>query len=190
MATASKAPAKSGAKQAAPAAPEVAEAPPKSNKKLIIILVAVLVLVLIGGGVGAWLLLSHKSAPAQEGGGSSHASEKSSESKSGPEKAPVFVVLEPFTVNLQAENGDQFLQTTFTLQVEDEKEVELFKQYMPQVRSRLLLLLSSKKASEINNREGKEKLSEEIIKAANEPFVAKGKPQHVSDVFYTSFVIQ
>ena len=98
--------------------------------------------------------------------------------------------MEPFTVNLQSENGDQFLQVTLTLQVPDAVQEELLKSFMPQIRSRLLFLLSSKKAAEISSVEGKKKLSEEIITTVNQPFTPKGQPQTVSDVFFTSFVIQ
>ena len=98
--------------------------------------------------------------------------------------------MEPFTVNLQQEGSDQFLQISMTIQVSDEKQVEEIKLYMPQVRSRILLLLSGKKASEVNTAEGKKKLADEIIAQIKQPFVAGGKPQDVSNVFFTSFVIQ
>jgi flagellar FliL protein len=61
---------------------------------------------------------------------------------------------------------------------------------MPQVRNRLLLLLSSKKASEILSVEGKKTLSNEIVAQIKQPFVAQGPQQSVSDVFFTSFVVQ
>jgi hypothetical protein len=49
-------------------------------------------------------------------------------------------------VNLQQETGDQYLQVAMTLQVQDGQTAEALKLYMPQVRSRLLMVLSSKKA--------------------------------------------
>jgi flagellar FliL protein len=58
------------------------------------------------------------------------------------------------------------------------------------VRSRLLLALSSKKASELVSVDGKKKLIQEIIASLNQPFTPNGKPQQVTDVFFTSFVIQ
>lgn len=167
----SKAPAKAAEKtEAAPAG--------KSKKKLIIIIAAAVLLVLVLGGSAA-ILLSKKSAPGKE-----------KEHKAEPAKAPVFLPLEPFTVNLQSEGGDKYLQVSMTLQVPDEEQVNLIKTNMPQVRSRLLLLLSSKDASEILSLEGKEKLVSEIVERVNEPFSAKGEPQKVSGVFFTSFVIQ
>jgi len=106
-------------------------------------------------------------------------------------KPPVFIVIDPFTVNLTPNDGvEQYLQVALTLQVADQAQVDRIKLYMPQVRSRLVLLLSSKKASEISTVEGKKALSEEIIAQVAQPFLPDGEPQLVSDVFFTSFVIQ
>ena len=103
----------------------------------------------------------------------------------------MFVPIEPFTVNLQPENGnDQYLQLAFTLQVSGLEEVELIKNNMPKVRSRLLLLLSGKHASEINTPEGKKQLGAEIIAQVKEPFEEHGESQDVTDVLFTSFIIQ
>jgi flagellar FliL protein len=69
-------------------------------------------------------------------------------------------------------------------------EVEIIKLHLPQVRSRLLLLLSSQKASDILTPDGKNNLAKEIIAQVNKPFEAKAAPQSVTGVFFTSFVIQ
>ena len=168
---ATKAPAKSAAKEAdAPA--------PKSKKMLFIIIGAVLVVVL--GGAAAFMLM---------GGKSKKADEEHSE-KDAPSKVPVFVVIEPFVVNLQQENGDQFLQVALTLQVPNTETAETLKLFMPQVRSRLLMVLSSKKASDLLTSDGKHNLTDEIIDQLGEPFTGGTKGPTISDVFYTSFVIQ
>ncbi len=180
MATAPKAAPKPGNKQAAPEVAEIV-APKKSKKKLILIIVAAVVIV-AGAAAGAFVFL-------RSSGGS--AGETKKEAKTEPAKAPVFVTIEPFTVNLQQEGAEQqYLQVSFTLQVSDAAQEETIKNFMPQVRSRLLLLLSSKKASELTPADGKKKLQEDIISAVNQPFSAKGAPQEVSNVFFTSFVIQ
>lgn len=185
MATAPKPAAKSGKGpnlQAVPASEDGAAAPGKSGKKKLIFIVLALVLGLAGGGFAAWHFLGAKQDKHAEGKAAAPAVDHS--------QPPVFIVMEPFTVNLQTEGVEQFLQVSFTLQTFEQAQVELIKLYMPQVRSRLLLLLSSKKASDILNAEGKKKLAEEIMAQVNEPF-AKGMPkQSVADVFFTSFVIQ
>lgn len=180
MATSSK-----SAKPAGKAEP--AEAPKKSKKLLIIIIAGVVVLALAGGGAAAFLLMGKsKSSHGAAAGAEAEPVHESSEAS----KTPVFVPMEPFVVNLQQENGDQFLQVSITLQVQNPESAESIKTFMPLVRSRMLLSLSSKKASELLTSEGKKKLTAEIIAQVNQPFSPGARPQTVSDVFYTSFVIQ
>lgn len=150
---------------------------PATKKKLIIIIGAVLVLAAIGGGA-AWYFMhqntDHKKVVKHE----------------EPAKAPVFVTLETFTVNLQADPDEKFLQLDMSLQVASPEEAELLKVQMPAVRNRLLMLLTSKKAAEVSTMEGKKQLSNEIVAEVKKPFSAGAKPQEVSGVFFTSFVIQ
>lgn len=175
MATAPKSAPKSGAEADAGGAQQGA---PKSQKKLLL-LIGILLIALIGGGGAAWYFLSKKSPPVEE----DHPKPKAS-------KTPVFFVIESFTVNLQPETGEQFLQIAFTLQVEDQAQIETMKMYMPQVRSRLLILLSGKKPSEISTVDGKQKLADDIVAVMKKPFSADGPPQLILNVFFTSFVIQ
>jgi flagellar FliL protein len=150
-------------------------AAPATNKKMII-LVAVAALVIGLGAGAAWFMLQGDAEP------------------SGPEavevKPPEYVPVESFTVNLQPENGEQYLQVQFTLQVNGPEQVELVKANMAKVRSRVLLLLSAKRASDISTVEGKQALATEIMAALKTPFHDKGEPQAVSDVLFTSFIIQ
>jgi len=149
----------------------------KSKKKLFVI--GGLVIVLLGGGAGAWFYMN------QSKGDEHHATAKK---KVVP---PVFMAIEPFTVNLQTDGGgEQFLQVAFTVQVAEQEEVESIKLYMPQVRSRVLLLLSGKKASEISSVEGKKKLADEIMAQIKQPFAPTGASISATNVFFTSFVIQ
>jgi len=150
--------------------------PAKKSKKKLVMMIGAAVLIAAGAG-GAWFFLGSK----QEAG---------APAKQEPPKPPVFIAMEPFTVNLQPEAGEQYLQVQFTLQMTDEKQVELIKMYMPLVRSRLLLLLSSKKPSEISTPEGKKKLQDEIVALIKQPFTPQSPPQGVTGVFFTSFVIQ
>lgn len=144
------------AKPAKPAAAKKEEAPaeaPKSNKKMIIIAAAAALL--IGGGA-AWYFM--------KGNNANHAEEKKVEAP----KEPTFIPLEAFTVNLQhEESSDQYLQVTLALKVLDPALTETIKAVLPEIRSKLNLLLSSKRASELSTVEGKKKLAEDIVTEAN-----------------------
>ncbi|MDO9151644.1 MAG: flagellar basal body-associated protein FliL [Methylotenera sp.] len=156
---------------------ESEEAAPASKKKLIII-IAALVLV-IGGGGGAWFFMQQKSDV-----------KKVEVKKEEPIKAPVFLALDTFTVNLQPDPDERFLQVDISLQVASPEVAEAIKLHMPSVKNRLLLLLTSKSAAEISTLEGKQDLSKEIIDEVSKPFPPNTKPQEVLDVFFTSFVVQ
>ncbi len=162
--------------------PETEATEKKSNSKMIIIIL--LVTILLGGAGGAYFFLS-KPAPAHAG---EVAAEGEVEATHEEHKPPVFVELEPFTVNLQPDG--QFLQATFNLQVEDEKIAEEIKLYTPQIRSRLLLMLSTKTGEELSKQEGKTTLVTEMEQLIEQPFAKGAKPVKIDNVFITSFVIQ
>ncbi len=132
-----------------------------------------------GGGGGAWFFTQGKSGD-----------DKAEQAKARAAEPPVYVPLEQFTVNLQPEDGEQYLQIQFTLQVPTLKDVDVIKNNMARVRSRVLLLLSAKKASELSTVEGKAALTKELIATLKVPFAEKGEPQMITDVLYTSFIIQ
>ena len=112
------------------------------------------------------------------------------QAKQEPPKPPVFVSLETFTVNLQPDPAEQFLQVDLTLQLPDEEQAKIVQQHMPEVRNRLLMLLTSKKSSEITTIDGKKQLGREISAQLDQPFTAGVKLQQAPGVFFTSFVIQ
>ena len=158
----------------------------KSKKKLILIIVAALMVLLAGAGA-AWffLLRSHQQEDEQE---IEKQVEVKKKDKANPAAAPVFVALDPFTVNLQP--SGQFLQTSLTLQVETPADAEHLKAYLPLIRSRLLLLLSGKMAEEISTVEGKNQLTQEVMALLKQPLASDMEPLQISNVFITSFVIQ
>ncbi|RJF98659.1 flagellar basal body-associated protein FliL [Noviherbaspirillum saxi] len=162
---------------------ESAAAPAKKSKKKLILMVVGALVLTLGGAGGAWFFLGQSKESHADGSAPPPP-------KVDPGKPPVFIAMEPFTINLQPENGEQYLQVAFTLQVADQAQVDLIKMYMPALRSRILLLLASKKASELSPVDGKKKLQDDIIAQVKQPFTPQGQPQVVSGVFFTSFVIQ
>lgn len=158
-----------------------AAAPKRGNKKLVLIGV-VATLVLAGGGAAAVMLMS---------GDKEGADAKKADIKKTP---PVFVDLDQFTVNLRADAKDEdagrFIQVKLVAEVKDAASGEVLKNMMPAVRSEILLLLGSKQASELATREGKEKLAQEIIGAANKPLERSTAPKSVEHVNFTHLIVQ
>jgi flagellar FliL protein len=148
--------AKPGAEAEAPAPP-----PKKSfNWKL-----PVIALVVLGaaGGAAYWFMNRHHGEEAKE-------------VKAEPAKPPVFLPLDPFTVNLVLEENPQYLQVGISLKVADAAAVDAVKLRMPEVRDRVLLLLSSQKASTLLTLDGKRKLAADIVASINTILVpASGK---------------
>ncbi|PRC90783.1 flagellar basal body-associated protein FliL [Solimicrobium silvestre] len=156
-----------------------------SKKKKIIIIAVIVAVILASAGGGAMMFLGKKDPNKKD--------EKKSAEKSTP---PVFLALDNFVVNVQSENGDKFLQAGITLQVKNEEQMTYYKGYMPQLRSRILLLLSSKAADELLTNEGKEKLSSDIIKQIQRPYnneeptPKEAEERKILGVYFTSFMIQ
>lgn len=187
-------------------------APKKKTKLLLMIVIGVLVLVLAGGGGAAYLLLKKKHAATEEDGGEEVAATEKTKKKENPDAPPVFVKLEPFTVKLQTEATDAYLQATPELRVIDAAVSERVKMYTPEVRHKVLLLMSGKKASELASPQGVQQLSNEIRQqinliidgpkiqpkgkakeeaAAASPLSDKADPDDsVQAVLFTSFIIQ
>lgn len=158
----------------APAAAAEAAPPAGGKKKLIIIIVAVVLLLVIGGGA-AFLLLKKKPAEGEEDGGDGHAKAEAHEPAPKPKPArdpkhpPVFVPLDPFTVNLADKDTERYAQVGVTLELDDPKTEAELKNYMPAIRNNVLMVLSHKTASQLLSREGKEKLAQSILYAAVRP---------------------
>ena len=160
---------------AAPAAAAAAAPPAKAGKKkLIIIIAAVLLVVLIGGGA-AFLLLKKKPVDGEEEGADGHAKAEArepaakSKPKYDPKHPPVFLPLDPFTVNLADKESERYAQIGVTLEIEDAKFGEELKLYMPAIRNNILMVLSHKTAAQLLTREGKDKLAQSILYASVRP---------------------
>ena len=149
-------------------APAQADAPKKKGKKLILI-AGILVLALGGGGAGAWYFMR----PADPN------AEKAAET----EKPAQFLPLESFTVNLASNDGQpQFLQAGLTLKLKHDVKVDAIKERMPEIRNRMLLILSAKKASELLPVAGKQQLASELSDSVREIVgnAAASKPKKAS----------
>jgi flagellar protein FliL len=171
------------------AEPDEATAPPRKKRSLMKLML-LLALPLTGVAGGAWYLLQgQQSAEASVPGTAKSA--KAAKGKQVPSKPPVFVTLDPFTVNLQREDSSaQYLQVGLSLKLRDDGSVDAIKLHMPEIRNRVLLLLSGKKAGELSTPEGKTTLSAELAREIVQPLAGGTAPAGLDSVLFTSFVIQ
>jgi len=159
----------------ATAAPAGDAAAPKGKKKLIIIIAAVLLVVLVGGGA-AVLMMKKKAAAADEEGAEDGAP-AAAHIKIDPKHPPVFLPLDPFTVNLADKDADRFAQVGITLEVVDQATGDQMKAFMPAIRSNVLMILAHKTSAELLSLEGKEKLARDILRASVLPMGIELDPE-------------
>jgi flagellar FliL protein len=116
-------------------------------KKILLLLVGALAVGGSGGGVAWWMM-------GRDGGAE----------KTAPVVQPAYVPLEVFTVNLRPDAGapQHYMQVGITLKVAGEPAADRVKGQMPEIRNRLLLVLSAKNANELLRPEGKSNLAREL----------------------------
>jgi flagellar FliL protein len=181
------------AKPPAEAAPTAAAKKNGKSRLIIILVVALLAL----AGAGAWFFMTQGAGDGEE----------DTRVSTGP---PVFLPLDQFTVNLQSADEQRFLQVSMTLKLAEQAVADAIAAQLPEVRSRVLLLLSNRKATELISLEGKTKLATDIAREIEIPITpartaekssvkAKGKAKktkslpaqnRVLAVFFTHFIVQ
>lgn len=156
----------------APPAPEG-----KKSKKGLIIIILITVIAIGAGAGGAWYFMK-----MSDGEGSESIKPKA--------KSATFVDLDIFTVNLQPEENNQYLQVGLTVKTRETPVVQEIAMQMPDIRNRILMLLSSKKSAEITSIAGKQQLSQQIADEIKQSVSTSGLDEDVLEVLFTSFVIQ
>lgn len=149
-------------------------APPKGKLKLVMLLGA-LVAILCAAGV--WLT-------------SDHGRTWLTTQMAPKPPAPVYVAMESMTVNLQPDQGDRYLQIGIVFKSYDKDADALIRTVMPELRSRVLLLLSAKTPNELYQAAGKQALVKEILALTRQPYSNTVSDLKVNDVLFTNFVIQ
>jgi flagellar protein FliL len=152
---------------------DATDASPKGGgaKKLVVIgLVALLLLGSVGGGA-VWFLKKRAAdaAAAEEAGEGEEGHAASHKPKHDPKAVPTFVALDMFTVNLADREAERYAQVGVTLELADAAAGDQIKNYMPAIRSNILMVLSRKTSKELLEPEGKAFLAEEILREAVRP---------------------
>ena len=151
---------------------DAAAAPPPKSKKLLLI-VGVVVLLLAFAAAGGWFYVSKQRA-ALDG------EEEPAVAKVAAKGPPVYLPLDNLVVNLADPGGEKVAQVGITFELSDSRVVEKVKQYLPTIRSGVLLLISQRTAEELLQREGKEKLQRDILREALRPF-GFAEPAHEAE---------
>lgn len=138
-------------------------APAKKKTKLLLFLVIGMLAIVLAGAGAAFILIKQKNQAVDEEGDEPAPTHKTSRTRrENADAPPVFVKLEPFTVKLQVEQQEAYLQATPELRVFDQLVGDRIKQYMPEIRHKVLLLMSGKKATELSSPQGVQRMSNEI----------------------------
>lgn len=143
-------------------------------------LMAVLVVVSVSAAGAAFYMVLGQGEP------------RAAQAQATPERrAPIFVKIDPFTVNLADDNyGSRLLYTGISLKVGDQETREILQEHMPQVRSRLLMLFTGQQASELTHPGGKAQLADKVIATLHEPMTDYQPDLLIDDVLFTEFIVQ
>ena len=125
-------------------------------------------------------------AAAKASGGHGSSAGTKSAGSNGGNGASTLVPLAPFLVNLSGDQGQRYLRLVAQVEVRGELSKDELDKHQPEVRNRLIFLLSSKTFADIGSTQGKYDLQAEITKNINEtldgPFIKK--------TYFTEFIVQ
>ena len=148
---------------------------PRKSRKRIILLLALAVLGIAAAAAAAYFYLGSK--------------DKAAKVVTQPVD-PIFIALDPFTVNLQPNGRARFLHVGVTLKVADTKSQNQVTQYLPEVRSRVLTVMSNRESESLVTPENKAQLVAEIMAALNQPFAPNLPSSKIASVMFTTFMLQ
>lgn len=159
---------------------------PEGGKPIVLYILVVLNMAVVGG-VGSMIYLGKKKEAEQatiekvvEG---EHQAQQEEAAKPD-EFVGKMIPMETFYVNLAGNRGNRLLKVNMELEIDNEKVVEEIDKRKPQIRDIVIIILSSKAFKDLESRQGKEGLRDEIKDAINS-FLTKGKIKHVH---FTEFI--
>jgi flagellar FliL protein len=161
-----------------PSAPAATVVKKPRRRKLVIVLVVVLALAVVGGVAAYFLIDYFKPVTAAKA------------PRPPPAVDPIYVALAPLTVNLQPNDKHRFLHVGVTLKVADAKAQAMVNQYLPEVTSRVLLVLANRQSESLVTNEDKGKLAAEALAVLTQPFGPNLPALKISSVMFPVFMFQ
>ncbi len=154
------------------------------SNKLVIILIGVLFVLVLGMGGGMYMLWTKLSAVSALTVNPEN--DKQAE-KTKPEQAGKVIAMDTFIVNLADPGANRYLRVTMDVEVTGGKTPEEeINRRTSQLRDAILMILPTKKFSDIVSTEGKTALRDELIGALNTLLTTS----KVSRIYFKEFVIQ
>lgn len=110
-----------------------------------------------------------------------------------PSTIPIFLTLKPFTISLPTmKNGyevNKIIYIGMVLRLANEEQKTVLLEYLPEVRSDILLLLSKQDINQLRDDSGKQQLKE-LIKSELSRRYDNHQPIEINEVLFTDFIIR
>ena len=152
-----------------------------TKKKVSILNIILIIITLLASGPAVYLWLQN------------HSSNKPQVEQETPIVSPVFLTLKPFTLSLPVaeDNSDatKILYVGMVLRVADEQQKTVLLEYLPEVRSDVLLLASKQYVNNLKKENGKTDLQEKIKSTLTRQYDAKHSVK-IDEVLFTDFILR
>lgn len=101
-----------------------------------------------------------------------------------------YIELKPFVTNFGGVGKTRFLKCEITIQVSSEAAHHAVNQHMPHLRNDIVFLLSAQTDDTVGTVEMQQALAKKALKKVQNILVEEEGEAMVSDLFFTSFVVQ
>ena len=164
------------------------EEPEKGGGKNKLIIIIAAVVLLLGAGGGGYYFLVVKPHKEQEQQKKIEESKAAALIKPIPEEAKIgpMVEIKEFVVNIIGEDATHYVKASLTLEMDKEAAIQEVGKRMPQIRDSILLLISNKTFTELQDTQGKNQVKAELKTKINS-FLKTGS---VNNIYLTDFVVQ
>lgn len=157
----------------------------KKNTSSNVFKMLLLTLVVAGASVSATLFYSNQAASTPA------LAPAVSQAPAAPELPnPIFVPLQPFTVTLGDQYATRILFVDITLRVTTEASRKQITDYMPEVRNRVLTVLTKQTPADVQTPEGRTQLAQMLSDTLKTPYYPQPAGPEISKVLFTAFVVQ
>ncbi len=101
-----------------------------------------------------------------------------------------YIELKPFVTNYGSDGGVHFLKAEVTLQVSSPEAHHAVNAHMAQIRNDLVFLFSAQEEENLQGVAAQQVLAGEALKLIQDTLTKEEGQPYLSDLFFTSFVIQ